>query len=82
MQFVWFGVIGLIVGLVVGRFLAASPFGVLGDVVIGALGGLLGGFLFGYLGLVPESGRIGGMIFAGVGAVILIFLPRTIKIDD
>ena len=82
MDYIWFGVIGLVVGLVVRYFIESSPLGIVGDVAAGVAGGLLGGILFHYLGVVPEIGRIGGMIFAAIGAFLFLFLPRTMKIGD
>jgi uncharacterized membrane protein YeaQ/YmgE (transglycosylase-associated protein family) len=53
-------------------------FGLIVDIVVGAVGSVLGGFLFGALG-VSAGGFVGSIIVATVGAVILIFVLRLIK---
>ena len=74
----------LVVGLIAG-FLAKyvvpgeGPGGVVGDIVIGVLGGLLGGWLFVQFGHSPTTGiNVYSILVAFVGAVILLFLGRTL----
>ena len=77
-DFVWFLIIGLIAGWLAGKIMEGRGFGLLGDLVIGAIGAVLGGFLFGLLGL-SANGFIGSLITAVVGAIVLLFIARRIK---
>src|SRR5205809_6601916 len=53
-------------------------YGVVVDIVLGILGGIVGGFVFGLLGL-HAGGTIGQIIVAFVGAVILVWIARKLK---
>jgi uncharacterized membrane protein YeaQ/YmgE (transglycosylase-associated protein family) len=77
-EFVWFLIIVLIAGWLAGKITKGSGFGLIGDLVIGAIGALVGGFLFGLLGL-SASGFIGSLITAVVGAIVLLFIVGWIK---
>ncbi|MDA1117129.1 MAG: hypothetical protein O2979_03815 [Proteobacteria bacterium] len=77
MVYVWFVVIGLVVGLVVGKFLAGNNFGIPSDIVF-AIGGA---FTFG-VGLAASglgtTGSMGGqLVMAAMGAL---FLRRVLKV--
>jgi uncharacterized membrane protein YeaQ/YmgE (transglycosylase-associated protein family) len=78
MQFVAFIVVGLVAGWLAGLVMRGGGFGLIVDIVVGAVGSVLGGFLFGALG-VSAGGFVGSIIVATVGAVILIFVLRLIK---
>jgi uncharacterized membrane protein YeaQ/YmgE (transglycosylase-associated protein family) len=79
MDIVWFILIGLVAGWLAGKLMKGSGFGVLGDIVVGVIGALLGGFLFGMLGI-SAGGLIGSLIIATLGAVILLYILRLIRI--
>ena len=79
MEYVWFVLVGLGVGLVVGRFLAGNNFGVQGDIVYAIIGALLGGAALGFTGLVPEGGQGGRIVLAAMGAFIALVLRRALK---
>jgi uncharacterized membrane protein YeaQ/YmgE (transglycosylase-associated protein family) len=51
MEFIWFILIGLAAGWVAGQLMKGGGFGVVGDIIVGAIGALLGGFLFRTLGV-------------------------------
>jgi len=74
----------LVVGLIAG-FLAKyvvpgeGPGGVIGDLVVGVVGAILGGWVFGLFGHGGASGiNVYSIVVAFVGAVILLFLVRTV----
>jgi uncharacterized membrane protein YeaQ/YmgE (transglycosylase-associated protein family) len=73
MHLLWFLVIGLMAGWLAGKLTRGAGFGVLGDLVVGVLGAFLGGLLFRLLGL-SAGGRIGSLIVATIGAVVLVYL--------
>jgi uncharacterized membrane protein YeaQ/YmgE (transglycosylase-associated protein family) len=78
MAWLWFLVIGGIAGWLAGKITRGSGFGLLGDIIVGVVGALLGGFLFGLLGLASFS-LLGSLVTATVGAIVFLFLVRTLK---
>ena len=80
MEYFWFVVIGLAVGLVVGRFLAGNNFGIPVDIMFAVAGALAGGILFGATGIASEGGMGGRMVMAAMGAFIALFVRRVIKV--
>ena len=79
MEYVGIIVIGLMVGLLVGRFLAGNNFSVAGDVVFA----LIGAFVFAVglraTGLAPEGGAGSGAVMAGMGAIAALLLRRVLR---
>lgn len=74
---VWI-VIGLIAGWLASAVVGGG-YGVVGDIVVGVVGAFLGGWLFRALGVSrPDSGIVGTIIVAFVGAVVLLLLLRLI----
>ncbi len=71
------GIAGWLAGVVVRGF----GFGILGNIVVGIVGAFLGSWLFPRLGLNLNlgGGWIGSILFAFLGAVILLLLIRLIK---
>jgi len=80
MEYVWFVLVGLAVGLVVGRFLSGNNFGLQGDVVFAVIGALVGGVALGFTGLVPEGGQGGRVVLAAMGAFGALLLRRALKV--
>lgn len=79
MEYVWFVLVGLVMGLVVGRFLSGNNFGVQGDIVFAIIGALVGGAALGVTGLVPEGGQGGRVALAAMGAFIALVLRRALR---
>lgn len=79
MAFIWFIVVGLVAGLLVGLIMKGSGYGPLGDIVVGVLGGLLGGGLVQALGIPFGEGLLGAVLVATFGAVVLLMALRLIK---
>ncbi len=79
MEYVWFVVIGLIVGLVVGQFLSGNNFGIPMDMVFAVCGALGAGIAFGASGFAAEGGTGGRMVMAAMGAFFALFLRRALK---
>ncbi len=80
MEYVWFIVIGLIVGLVVGQFLQGNNFGIPMDIVFAVCGALGAGIAFTASGLIPEASAGGRMVMAAMGAFFAVFLRRVLKV--
>lgn len=71
-------VTGLIAGWLAGLIIKGRGFGLLGNIVIGLIGGLLGGWLFNLVG-VSVPGWPGQILVAAVGAIVLVFIVRTLR---
>lgn len=80
MEYFWFVVIGLAVGMVVGQFLSGDNFGVPMDIMFAVAGAIAGGILFGASGIASEGGMGGRMVMAAMGAFFALFLRRVIKV--
>lgn len=76
---VWFLIMGGIIGWLAGTIVKGRGFGIVGDVVVGIVGALLGGWLFGTVGLSPYS-SFGTFIAALIGAVILVAVTRYFRL--
>ena len=77
-NWIWFILIGLAAGFLAGAVVKGHGFGILGNLVVGAIGALLGGFLFGLVGL-ASTNILGRLISAFVGAVVLLVAIGFIK---
>ncbi len=73
-------VIGIIAGLITGKHMQGSGYGMFMDMVIGLVGAVVGGFLATHLGLVGpgQSGMLMTILIAVVGAVLLTVLLRLV----
>jgi len=82
-QYVWFGVVGLVAGALAGLLLRGHHI-VLVDIVLGVAGALLGGHLFLTYGttLGLRIGMTSGLIFAAIGAGIFLLAWRTTHLGD
>jgi uncharacterized membrane protein YeaQ/YmgE (transglycosylase-associated protein family) len=72
-------VVGLIAGWLAGKVMQGGGFGLIGDIIIGALGGVLGGFIASYFFNVgdPMSGiNLPSILIAFGGAVLLLVVVR------
>jgi len=81
----WTLIVWLVVGAIAG-FLArkimggTSPFGLIGDVILGLAGGVVGGYLMALAGLGNTAGGlIATIITAVIGATVLIWSTRFLK---
>jgi len=79
MSLLWFLVVGLVAGWLAGILVKGGGFGLVGDLIVGAIGAFLGGFLFSTFGVSMGGGLVGSLIVATVGAVVLLFIVRLIK---
>jgi len=75
---VWFLVMGAIVGWLAGYILKGRGFGIFGNIVVGVVGAGLGGWLANAIGLYTSS-SIGAFLVALTGAVFLVGLTGLIK---
>ncbi|MDP3428605.1 MAG: hypothetical protein Q8S17_14685 [Humidesulfovibrio sp.] len=75
---VWFGLIGLLTGLLANTLLKGGRFGILGDISVGMLGALIGGFLLQYAQGNGE-GLLRPLLGAAGGAALLVFDMRLLQ---
>lgn len=72
---VWFLLIGVAAGWLGGRIMKGGGFGIIGDLIVGVIGALVGGYLFSAMGI-QGNGKLGALVTATVGAIVLIVLLR------
>jgi len=79
MEYVSVAVIGLVVGLVVGRFLAGNNFNVIGDVIFAVIGAFAFAVGLRASGIAPEAGAGGNAVMAAIGAIAALLLRRVLR---
>ncbi len=77
---VWLAV-GAVAGILARKIMGgASPFGFIGDIILGIAGGVVGGYLMALAGIGNTTGGlIATIITATIGAVILVWSTRFLK---
>ncbi|MGH8688647.1 MAG: hypothetical protein ACREVQ_13165 [Burkholderiales bacterium] len=78
MDYVWFVLAGLAVGLVMGRFLQGNNYGVPGDIAFGIIGALAFGFALIFTGIGATLGGGIKVAVAAGGALFALFLRRAL----
>ena len=73
-----FLLIGAVAGWLAGVVVKGHGFGLLGNIVVGIVGAFLAGWLLPGLGL-PLSGIVGSIIYAAIGAIILLVIIGFIR---
>jgi uncharacterized membrane protein YeaQ/YmgE (transglycosylase-associated protein family) len=68
-----------VAGWLAGVLVKGGGFGVIGDLIVGAIGAVLGGWLFTTLGASAGGGLVGSIIVATIGAVVLLLLVRVVR---
>ena len=80
MEIVWFILIGIASGWLASRLAHLdTKKGLIGNLILGVIGAVVGGFVFSLAGI-AAGGLLGRLIVATVGAVILIYLARTLRL--
>lgn len=75
-------VVGLIAGWLASQVMRGGGYGLIGDIIVGAVGAVIGGFLAANLLNMPDAVNginVTSILVAFVGAVILIALLRAIS---
>jgi uncharacterized membrane protein YeaQ/YmgE (transglycosylase-associated protein family) len=73
-----FLLIGAVAGWLAGQIVKGGGFGLVGDIVVGIVGAFVAGLLLPRLGL-GLTGIVGAIVYATIGAVILLVVIRLIK---
>ena len=78
--YIWL-VIGTVAGILARKIMGGtSPFGFIGDIILGILGCVVGGYLMAHAGLGNTTGGlIATIITAVMGAVFLVWTTRFLK---
>jgi uncharacterized membrane protein YeaQ/YmgE (transglycosylase-associated protein family) len=71
-------ILGGIAGWLAGKVMKGDGYGILIDIILGLVGGWLGGHILSWIGIYT-FGKIGYLITAFIGAVILVWIVRLIK---
>ncbi len=71
-------VVGAVAGWLAGQIVKGHGFGLIGNIVVGIVGAFLAGWLLPGLGL-GLTGIVGSIIYAAIGAIILLFLIGLFK---
>jgi uncharacterized membrane protein YeaQ/YmgE (transglycosylase-associated protein family) len=79
MDYIVVVVIGLVAGLVVGRFLTGNNMTLSGDILFAVTGAVVFAFALTALGLAPDTGAGGKDVMAAIGAIAALFLRRILK---
>ena len=70
---------GLLAGALAGRLVAGGGFGLIGDIAVGIVGALVGAWLLPRLGVHVQSGFVGLLIVALIGAIVLLLVLRLLS---
>lgn len=73
-----FLVIGAVAGWLAGQIVKGHGFGLVGNIVVGIVGAFIAGWLLPMLNL-GLPGIIGSIIYAAIGAIILLFVIGLFK---
>ena len=73
-----FLLVGAVAGWLAGQIVKGHGFGLVGNIVVGIVGAFLAGWLLPGLGL-GLSGIVGSIVYAAIGAIILLLLIGLIK---
>lgn len=76
---VWLAV-GAVAGILARNIMGGtSPFGMIGDVILGIVGGVLGGYIVALSGVGGTGGIISSIVVALGGALLILWGARKIK---
>ena len=78
MHYIWFLLIGIVIGLIVAGVLKDKGSGWKIDLAIGIVGAILGGWLFGVISFAAYN-LIGALISALIGELLLLWVVRLIR---
>jgi uncharacterized membrane protein YeaQ/YmgE (transglycosylase-associated protein family) len=78
MGLIWSLIVGAIAGWLAGQFMKGQGYGLVVNIILGLVGAFVGDLVFGVLGI-DATNLIGRILCATVGAVVVIYLARTIR---
>jgi len=72
-------VVGIAAGWLAGQVLRGTGFGLVGDLLVGIVGALFASLLFPRLGLNLGGGLLSQILFAALGAIILLLIVGLVR---
>ena len=78
MHLLQFLAIGFVAGWIMGRVRQGKGYGILGNLLIGAIGALVGGFIGGFLGIAPGN-ILASVAMAVLGAVVFFLIVDAVR---
>lgn len=71
-------IVGAVAGWLAGQIVKGHGFGLVGNIIVGIVGAFIAGLVLPGLGL-GISGILGSIIYAAIGAIILLFIIGLFK---
>lgn len=71
--------VGIVAGWLAGQIVRGGGFGLIGDLVVGVVGAFVSSLLFPGLGFHLGTGIVSEIIYAAIGAVVLLLIVRLIS---
>jgi len=78
-DFIIWLVVGAAAGWIAGIVVKGGGFGLLGNIIVGILGSIVSGFIFPRLGIAFVPGLIGDVVYAAIGAILLLLIVSWFK---
>ena len=78
MDYVWIGLLGLVMGALAGQVFRGD-FHIVADMILGVLGALIGGHLFITYLSTWASPKVGGLLFGAIGAGLALLAWRSMR---
>lgn len=78
MYLLWWIIVGLVAGVITGKLMKGSGYGIFMDIVVGIVGAVFGGWLMRTFGFSGQGGMLYTILVAVLGAVILTWLLRMV----
>lgn len=72
-------VIGALAGWLAGKLIKGGGFGTLVNIIVGIVGGVVGNWVFKIIGVSINSGVLGDLVMALIGALVIIFIAGLFK---
>lgn len=72
-------IVGIVAGWLAGKVLRGTGFGLVGDLLVGIAGASFAGLLFPRLGLNLGGGLLSQILFAALGAIILLLIVGLVR---
>jgi len=72
-------VIGALAGWLAGKLIKGGGFGTLVNIIVGIVGGVVGNWVFKIIGVSINSGVLGDLVTALIGALVIIFIAGLFK---
>jgi uncharacterized membrane protein YeaQ/YmgE (transglycosylase-associated protein family) len=71
--------VGIVAGWLAGQIVRGGGFGLIGDLIVGVVGAFVSSLLFPSLGLHLGAGIVSEIIYAAIGAIVLLLIVRLIS---